>query len=597
MQPFSRRLVSQYLLFSLVSIVATGLGVYFASAQFRRQHHSPEHVALLQTTAEAITRDIEANQGKSVQRLVDRAAIAGKLEHCVVVVDGKATHHSAHDQIGRAWTSALPRLDGHIIERAHHHDSDQVALVEYATPLKSKGRTHGVLMLSAPPPESSAWMWRLLEAAPPVILVPMLLVTVGGRFIGYTTQAHSIIEERLHQLSRGAPVSPSILEPLDDAGPVASGWNKLVAHLQHATPTHSRASDSVLSGAMSFREKQAEKALQALPEAIVVTDGEGKVRFANPALAGLLNMGPDAVRGSKLVDILPQGTPSAASARNKLAVDKHRPVVVEFLRGEDPADGCLRIARHPLNPSDSSPAEHVWMIRDVTQQKLAEKARDEFVAAATHELRTPLTNIQAYAETLSLHDIDNEEQRKAFLNTITQEAGRLGRFVDELLSISRMEAGAIALNKQQTDVLRLLNEVVEKVRPQMVQKAMQFETVIPTKVPELKLDKDKLTAALVNLLGNAAKYTPEKGTVTLKVEAQPNALVVHVQDTGYGIAPAEVAKLGTRFFRSADPRVQTATGTGLGLAFTQDVVRLHGGRMTIQSELNKGSTFTVTLPI
>jgi PAS domain S-box-containing protein len=335
--------------------------------------------------------------------------------------------------------------------------------------------------------------------------------------------------------------------------------------------------------------------LQAVPEGIALTDHEGRVLMANHALAALIGADEATLQGSVLAYLVPWHGDSDGATKRSPFEETSRPASIELKRGLTSAEGILRISRSQLPADDGRATSHVWLIRDVTQQKLAEEAREQFVDHATHELRTPLANIKAYAETLSLHDFDDAEQRRNFLNTINTEASRLARFVDDLLNISRMEAGSLTLHLQKTDVLRLLTEVVEKVRPQIEQKELTFGVTLPTKLPELTLDKENLIAALVNVLGNAAKYTPTGGKVTLRVE-HDGALQIHVEDTGFGIAKEEIPKLCSKFFRSSDPRVQEAAGTGLGLAFTNEIVRLHGGRMQIHSELDKGSRFTITLP-
>lgn len=262
------------------------------------------------------------------------------------------------------------------------------------------------------------------------------------------------------------------------------------------------------------------------------------------------------------------------------------------------SEGVLRFGRLPLLTDGSAAiVQHLWTVRDVTQQKLAEEMRNEFICMATHELRTPLANIKAYAETLTDNDFSDVEQQKHFLNVINAEATRLSRFVEELLNISKMEAGSLSLALQSVDLERLLAEVVEKVRPQMNQKNIAFEMSLPPKLPRLDLDKDKFAAALVNLLGNAAKYTPNDGRVALKVAAAGKELQISVEDTGIGISADELPKLFTKFFRSADERVQDIPGSGLGLAFTQEVARLHGGKLVVHSELNKGSQFILTIPL
>ena len=177
------------------------------------------------------------------------------------------------------------------------------------------------------------------------------------------------------------------------------------------------------------------------------------------------------------------------------------------------------------------------------------------------------------------------------------EATRLSRFVDQLLDVSQMEAGAAVVSRTETDLERLLHEVVENVQPLVEQKQLTFELHFPAKFPKLRLDKDKFTAALINLLSNAVKYTPEGGTVRLSVEYDDARIDFHVEDSGIGIAAAELPQLCKKFFRSADARVRKITGSGLGLAFAQEVARRHGGQIAVKSEIDKGSRFTLTVPL
>ncbi len=223
--------------------------------------------------------------------------------------------------------------------------------------------------------------------------------------------------------------------------------------------------------------------------------------------------------------------------------------------------------------------------------------RNQFVFSATHELRTPLTNLKALAETLALEEQINIEDQKRFCNMINSEAGRLARFVDELLDLSQIESGAMSIAKTETDVERLLGEVVEHIQPEIDRKRITFTTKFPAKLPKLHVDKDKIIAAVVNLLGNAVKYTPEEGRVEFVVKAEDQRLILDVEDSGYGIAPEELPLVFDKFFRSDDARVRKESGTGLGLAFTREVIRMHGGNITVSSELGKGSRFTATLPI
>jgi two-component system phosphate regulon sensor histidine kinase PhoR len=233
----------------------------------------------------------------------------------------------------------------------------------------------------------------------------------------------------------------------------------------------------------------------------------------------------------------------------------------------------------------------------VTQQKLAEQTRDRFIDTATHELRTPLSNIKAYAETLASAESIDTEMQKEFCNIINSEVTRLARFIDDLLSISSMEVGALTIDRQKVETARLFDEVLLKVQPLLEHKQIEFVAELPPKMPDLLLDKDKIIAVIVNVLGNAAKYTPAGGRVSLRVKGEEGKLRVSVEDTGVGISPEDLPRLFDKFFRSEDPRVQAETGTGLGLSLAREVVRMHGGEIHVESELNKGSTFTVSLPL
>ena len=350
----------------------------------------------------------------------------------------------------------------------------------------------------------------------------------------------------------------------------------------------------------SHRHNKLDQILNSLPDGIAVTDEHDRITFANRALLGLLGLAgsDDAVLGKTMEECLALTNGDQRSMPLVDPAQRGRMVVVEIGRGGDMSRGVIRVARAPQFSNQAEPStSHVWSVRDITQQKLADQMREQFVNAATHELRTPLTNIKAYAETLALSEMMDVEEQKSFCNTINEEVSRLSRFVDDLLYLSRMEVGSTPINAKITSVDRLLRESVEKVRPQMDQKKILFDIALPAKLPELILDKDKITIALVNLLGNAAKYTPEEGQVRLRVEAKERYLQIDVEDSGIGISVEELPKILEKFFRSSDPRVQEQTGSGLGLSLTNEIVRLHGGKLTVQSELNKGTRFTVTLPM
>jgi PAS domain S-box-containing protein len=359
-----------------------------------------------------------------------------------------------------------------------------------------------------------------------------------------------------------------------------------------ANPENQSLEQRLQEATSARRESQHADILQNLPDGVAVTDMEGRITFVNRAVASLL--GEDVAAGTEMQKWL---CPNEDNTEAQPLLDPQlisRPAVCEIHRQGELAERVLRISRQPVkNPRLQG---QVWCLRDVTQQKLSEQMRDQFIDTATHELRTPLSNIKAYAETMVTCDEIDVEDQKEFCNIINSEVTRLARFVDDLLSISSMEMGSLNIEKQQVETSRLLAEVLDKVEPLMQQKDITFTAKLPEKMRDVRLDKDKFVAVLVNLLGNAAKYTPNGGRVTLHVKLDDSLLQIAVEDTGVGIAAEEVPKVFEKFFRSSDPRVQNETGTGLGLSLANEVVRMHGGEITVESELNQGSTFTITIP-
>ncbi len=426
-----------------------------------------------------------------------------------------------------------------------------------------------------------------------VLMAAMMAIILSGITIIRRRLSTCIeIDSRLAQLATREKFTPDELLPLAASDRAATGWNRLVESAFVQRLLDSAADDN--SPAPTSSDTMAIEVLNALPDAQIVTDSMGLRVWENSATGSLLEAvsypGGDLLRFHELFrsffdfdQRLTEFTDYSSLA----------PLVFELRRGEKTADGVLRISRQCL--SEAGPV-FLWTVRDVTQQKLSVEMRDCFVSAATHELRTPLCNIRTYAETLiGSGDISPDDQQQ-FLNVIVSEAIRLDRIIEDLLNIGHMQAGSMTLDRHETQVDRLVREVHEKIRPLYEHKHLHFEASIPPRLPELLVDKNKLAAALVNLLGNAIKYTPDGGSVRLLAEHDGNEVRFHIEDTGIGIAEEEIPHLFERFYRSADPRVHEIQGTGLGLAFSMDVARLHGGRIDVASELNKGSRFTLVLP-
>jgi signal transduction histidine kinase len=440
-----------------------------------------------------------------------------------------------------------------------------------------------------------AWHNALAEFLAVSITLPLVVLLIGSVVLRRTARVHVQIDSQLRQAALTGSLDGSLFR-LPDSDPAAIAWNRILEQLEDQQMGNDL--DARLCGAWgSVGQQRWSDVFNTLCDGIAICDASGIIQQANNAFAALMNVSSAAmVEGQELLSCI-AGLRQGEHADDLDDFGNHSSLTRDLLLGDDVAAGVLRVSRIPLVGDSFCPNAALWTIRNVTQQKLAEEMRNQFLSTATHELRTPLTTIMAYAELLAQEEDLDVEKQKTFCNTINGEATRLARFVDQLLNVNQMEAGALSLSRHETDIERLVGEVIENIQPQTEQKPLTFDSAIPAKLPKLSVDKDKLSAALINLLGNAIKYTPAQGHVKLTVEVTAEQMLFHVEDTGIGISAEELPRISEKFFRSGDARVRSITGSGLGLAFSQEIARLHGGRISVTSELNKGSRFTLALPL
>ncbi len=230
--------------------------------------------------------------------------------------------------------------------------------------------------------------------------------------------------------------------------------------------------------------------------------------------------------------------------------------------------------------------------------KRANDSKSEFVRTVSHELKLPMTAIKGYAE-LMLNGVSGAitDQQRQFLNVIRTNVERMTVLVSDLSDISRIESGRIRIELRAVDVAHTVKEALKSLQNALTAKGQTVQLHLPSALPPARTDPGRLMQVLTNLLSNANKYSPAGATLTIRVEAAPPFLRLSVADTGYGISPADQAKLFTPFFRSEEANIRQEQGWGLGLHLSRRLVEVLGGTISVQSELGKGSTFSFTVPI
>jgi len=600
-----RRITAYFLVFGLAALVWLAVGaVYVAYSVSDRRSES----ASLRSLGRGSNRIVLAylrNKDADLHPVLSEVCSQSGADYCAVVSPtGEYLAHTNGELKGKpaGEVGTITERWGDIARVEYANGGTTVH--EYRCLIQSGEQQIGTLRLGITQRNVWSYVRESAQFAPLAFFGPACCMVAGAVLISRMVRPVADIERQLCEVATSPSLESCDWREVPNVGAAAIGWNRVVQ--QKLAGGHNESLQQRIRQSLDHgRQGRLEGVLNSIPDGIATTDAAGRLTYTNLSMAVILGLkedgsGSDNARhdgaAPTMTEQLTHHWQLPESDALLSAENRDRAVVTEVTREESGQRRLARVARHPISGGGKQET-HVWTIRDVTQQKLAEEMRNQFVDTATHELRTPLANIKAYAETLALADVIDVEQQKQFLNTINSEATRLARFVDDLLSVSSMELGSLSLNKQVTDLGRMLNEVLAKIRPQVEEKRLTLDVSLPEKMPEPELDKDKIAAVLVNLLGNAVKYTPENGHVIFRVNITDRQIEVSIEDTGVGIAADELPKVFDKFFRSQDPRVQEQTGTGLGLALTHEIVRLHGGKITVESEINKGSTFNVLLPL
>jgi two-component system phosphate regulon sensor histidine kinase PhoR len=239
--------------------------------------------------------------------------------------------------------------------------------------------------------------------------------------------------------------------------------------------------------------------------------------------------------------------------------------------------------------------------RDVTEIAKADAMRRDFVANVSHEIRTPLTVLGGFVETLQSVPLDAEETQK-YLRLMALQADRMQSLVADLLTLSQLEASQAPNNQDKVSLPELVTQVMAEANSLTTylaeQQQSQKHALVFDRIPHLDVmgSRSELMSALSNLVNNAIRYTPSAGLIHLSFSQTENQLMISVKDTGPGIPSEHIPRLTERFYRIDHSRSRETGGTGLGLAITKHVMQRHGGELLIQSELGKGSTFSLVLP-
>ena len=389
--------------------------------------------------------------------------------------------------------------------------------------------------------------------------------------------------ERLNQFSRRVAGGDFRVLPVDrsrdELAELAGTLNETATRLNQTIRT------------LTEERNQSSAILGSMVEGVVVIGRDQRVTFCNAAFRKALAIenspwegrpSVEVIRHADLLEVIHQTLSGIETVRSE--------VVVGSLRTKS-----FAVSSAPVKSSGATEGA-VLVLHDVSELRRLERARRDFVANVSHEFKTPLTAIRGFAETLLSGALEDKQNRRRFLEIIRDHTERLTLLTDDLLKLARAEAGKLTLDWHPVAVSEFVEPCLETTRMAAHPKQLRLKAEYSPGLPLVRGDPSLLREILQNLLDNAVRYSQSGGLITVRAAPCDSEVVISVADSGIGIPKAEQDRIFERFYRVDSARSREMGGTGLGLSIAKHLVEAHGGRIEVESEVGRGSTFSVFLP-
>jgi len=514
-----------------------------------------------------LCRALKKDAGARVTVILGDGKVIGDSDHESSDMENHANRTEVQQAVLRGTGAAIRHSDTLnydflYVAKKIVHDGEEEGFIRLAVPLKDIDRAVNLLRMK--------------------IILVMLAVLFVTWFVSVWQTDHlrrllKQITDFSRSLAKGDIDKRLFLENSGEFNEIADNLTSMSVELQGVMAQHEEES------------KRLNVVLRSVPDALLIIDSKGIITLSSSSAKDFFGNVPmthmrftEVVRNHEFSDLVDQ-------VRKDLS-----PGMTTF-RIESPEERYLSVRVSPLfYKKEDELSGFVAVFHDITQIEKLEQVRKDFVANVSHEIKTPVTAIKGFADTLLEGALDDKENAARFLQTIKSNSERINSLVDDLMTISKIELGVIKVEKTMID----LGDVFENITEIFIEKAAARKLSLKvSQRPELKhisADKNRLIQILTNLVDNALKFT-ETGGVTFGIDKEGEKTFLFVEDTGIGVPPKHLARLGERFYRVDPARSRKMGGTGLGLAIVKHLVKAHGWSMQITSVSGKGTTVRIVL--
>ncbi len=421
--------------------------------------------------------------------------------------------------------------------------------------------------------------WYILYAA----AIAIIMTTVFAFFLSTRITSPVLkMKKAADQISQGNFKVRVPIRTTDEIGELAKTFNRMAEDL-----------DTTIKD-LSREKEQLASILNSMTDGVLTVDEHGNILITNPPVRRMLYH-------------LRHMTEEANGETNRLPqplIPLYQHVLEEGKEqsGDVSANGrSWSVVITPLYretvEKNNGVRGAVAVLRDVTEERKLDKLRNDFVANISHELRTPIAMLQGYSEAILDDVAQTDEEKKALVRIIHDESLRIGKLVNELLDLARIQSGQLKLQIQKVNIVSLCEHVLHKFKKMAEESKLALELAKESSIPVIYADEDRLEQVLTNLVDNALRHTPDGGKITLRVQTLKDEVLLEVEDTGVGIPTEDLPFVFERFYKTDKARTRGKAGTGLGLAIVKNIVEAHGGMITAKSQVGKGTTFSIVLPV
>lgn len=427
------------------------------------------------------------------------------------------------------------------------------------------------------------------------------------------TQPILAIADAANQVSKGNFNSQAPVLTEDEIGILAISFNQMTSQLKNSGEQLADYSRN-LEQKVDQRTSEIKAIIDNMVDGLVVVDAEDRITQFNPAIAGMIGLSSKAISNAENYQAIFKGKEISniitSTRENPKQVFSAEFALPDRRTGKAVATSIFREDHGESSEIDTKYLGTVILIRDITTEKEVDRMKTDFISTVSHELRTPLTSVLGFAKLIQkkldesifpLIQTDDKKVKRSVrqvsenIEIIVSEGTRLTKLINEVLDVAKIEAGKMQWNMDTLEISEVIDRAFSATSALFEQKGLTPVREIDSDLPSISGDKDRLIQVVINLISNAVKFT-EKGSVTCRVKHENQVITVSVIDQGVGISESDQPKVFEKFKQVGDTLTDKPQGTGLGLPISREIVEYHGGKIWVESELGKGSTFSFTLP-